>query len=185
MIAELVLISTVSWQVTAYRSVPRQTDSTPFNTSTGARTNSAICAISQDELGKQIHYGDYLFVEIRSNPELSRYCWCQDTMNGRVKHAVDLWVKTQAEEQKIGVRLGLIYKLPAPGDLMQVNTSTKRKVPTELIPRVVRTYGDLLLRNPNANEILTWNIAAELIWLEELAETQLLLKRLINIFKSS
>lgn len=118
MILEMVLVSTMSWQVTSYRSVPQQTDSTPFNTSTGARTNSAVCAVSQDELGNKIHYGDYLFVEILEKPELSRYCWVQDTMNKRIHHAVDFWVSTKAQEHKINVRRGFVYKLPAPGELL-------------------------------------------------------------------
>lgn len=181
MIAELILVSTMSWQITSYRSVPAQTDNTPFNTSTGARTNSAICAISQDELGNKIHYGDYLFVEIPAKPELSRYCWVQDTMNKRVKHAIDFWVNSKSEEKKIGLRRGFVYKLPAPGDLsMSINTVVKRKVPTALLPQVIRTYGDILLRNRHADETITWNIAAQLVWLEQLADTQLLIQSLIK-----
>lgn len=130
MIIELVLVSSMSWQVTAYRSVPAQTDSTPFNTSTGARTNAAICAVSQDELGKEIHYGDYLFVEIPAEPKLNRYCWVQDTMNKRIHHAVDFWVATKAQEHKVGVRRGLVYRLPRPGEIYgsQFKSQTKSTV---------------------------------------------------------
>lgn len=117
MILEMILVSTMSWQVTSYRSVPEQTDSTPFNTSTGARTNGAVCAVSQDQLGNKIRYGDYLYVEIPAKPELSRYCWVSDTMNKRVKHAIDFWVESKAQEHKVGVRRGFVYKLPAPGEL--------------------------------------------------------------------
>lgn len=66
---------------------------------------------------------------------------------------------------------------------MNVNTDVKRKVPTEMIPRVVRTYGDILLRNKDANEVKTWNIAAQLVWLDELADTQILIKQLLNTSK--
>lgn len=183
MIAELVLISTMSWQVTSYRSVPEQTDSTPFNTSTGARTNSAICAVSQDELGNKIHYGDYLFIEIPAKPELSRYCWCQDTMNKRIKHAVDFWVETKAQEHSVGVRRGFVYKLPAPGELMQINPTVRRHVPADVLPQALKTFKDIRLKNPNADENYIWNLAAQLVWLTELADTQIFIKRLLNSFK--
>ncbi len=64
--------------VTNYRSVPNQTDSSPFNTSTGERVSVSGAAISQDLLcgacrkahhrckepsyNKKIHYGDCLFI---------------------------------------------------------------------------------------------------------------------------
>lgn len=63
---------------------------------------------------------------------------------------------------------------------MNVNTTTKRKVPTELVPIVVRTYGDILLRNKDTDEIVAWNIAVQLVWLAELADTQILIQQLIN-----
>lgn len=63
---------------------------------------------------------------------------------------------------------------------MNVNDTIKRQVPAELIPLVVRTYGDILLRNPHADETVTWNIAAQLVWLAELADTQLFVQRLLN-----
>lgn len=163
--------------------MPEQTDATPFNTATGARTNSAICAVSQDQLGNKIHYGDYLFVEVPSKPELSRYCWVADTMNKRIKHAVDFWVETKAQEHAVGVRRGFVYKLPSPGEIMQVSPHTKRRVPVDLIPLVVRTYGDILLRNKDANEITAWNIAAQLVWISELTDTQMLISQLLNASK--
>lgn len=63
---------------------------------------------------------------------------------------------------------------------MNVNNTIKRNVPTELVPLVVRTYGDILLRNKNADEVISWNIAAQLVWLAELADTQILLQRLFT-----
>lgn len=66
---------------------------------------------------------------------------------------------------------------------MNVNSVVKRSVPTELLPIVVRTYGDILLRNKNADEIITWNIAAQLVWLAELADTQLLIRQLLSTSK--
>ena len=64
---------------TSYRSVPGQTDSSPFHTSTGERVSLGGAAISQDRLcgacrklhkrceqpsyAAKLHYGDFLFVE--------------------------------------------------------------------------------------------------------------------------
>lgn len=65
--------------LTSYRSVPSQTDSTPFNTSTGEWVSTSGAAISQDklcpacrrlhrrcqhpEVTKWVHYGDCLYIE--------------------------------------------------------------------------------------------------------------------------
>lgn len=65
--------------VTSYRSVPSQTDSSPFHTSTGERTSIIGVAVSRDLLcgacrrlhrrckhptySKKIHYGDILYTE--------------------------------------------------------------------------------------------------------------------------
>ena len=66
--------------VTSYRSVPQQTDSSPYHTSTGERVSLSGAAISQDllcgacrklygrcrhpEYEKKIHYGDLLYSKI-------------------------------------------------------------------------------------------------------------------------
>lgn len=82
--------------VTAYRSVPDQTDSSPFVTSIGHRTHPYGCAVSQDLLkSKQVSYGDYLCVE-----GLGCYV-VNDTMNPRMKHSIDIWVATWAQEKSI------------------------------------------------------------------------------------
>lgn len=134
MLAELLLVSTMTFQVTSYRSVPEQTDSTPFHTSTGERVREGFCAVSQDVLGKQVHYGDILFVEVPAKPELSRYCLVADTMNKRHKMAVDFWVSSYAEEKKVQVRVGRVYKLKQPrGASMQIPQDVAREVFMETI----------------------------------------------------
>jgi 3D (Asp-Asp-Asp) domain-containing protein len=100
--------------VTSYRSVPEQTDDTPFYTSIGLHVKEGFCAVSQDQLGKSIHYGDILYVEIPAKPELNRYCMVADTMNKRNKRAIDFWVATKAQEHKVGFRRGHVYKLLRP-----------------------------------------------------------------------
>lgn len=65
--------------VTSYRSVPNQTDSSPYNTATGERTSMSGVAVSQDllcgaclkkhrrcdhpELPDKVHYGDLLYIQ--------------------------------------------------------------------------------------------------------------------------
>lgn len=77
----LILISVFlgNLTVTSYRSVPNQTDSSPFNTSTGEKVGVGGAAISQDilcgacrklhkrckhpEYPNKLHYGDTLYIK--------------------------------------------------------------------------------------------------------------------------
>lgn len=86
-------------KITSYRSVPEQTDNSPFITSIGWRTNKAICAVSQDLLKSgRVKYGDVLLIP---NVGLRTVA---DTMHPRHRNAVDVWVETKKEESHIGVR---------------------------------------------------------------------------------
>lgn len=86
-------------KITSYRSVPEQTDNSPFITSIGWRTNKAICAVSQDLLRSgRVKYGDVLLIP---NVGLRTVA---DTMHPRHRNAVDVWVETKKEESHIGVR---------------------------------------------------------------------------------
>jgi 3D (Asp-Asp-Asp) domain-containing protein len=83
-------------QVTAYRSVPQQTDSSPYYTSIGHRTHAYGIAVSQDLLKSgKVKYGDYLCVEKQG-------CYVvNDCMNARHTNAIDIWVPTYAAEKAI------------------------------------------------------------------------------------
>jgi 3D (Asp-Asp-Asp) domain-containing protein len=82
--------------VTAYRSVPEQTDDSPFITSIGHPTHPFGCAVSQDLLASgQIKYGDTVCVEGL------KCCIANDTMNARHTNWVDIWVATYAEEKAL------------------------------------------------------------------------------------
>lgn len=120
--------------VTSYRSVPQQTDSTPYHTSTGAHVEPGGAAISRDllcgacrklhkrcrhpEYQKKIHYGDWLFVEGYG------FRFVNDCMSntsdirvkGRVKrklirNQIDIWVRTYQEEKAIDVKRVNVFKI--------------------------------------------------------------------------
>lgn len=97
--------------VTAYQSVPEQTDNSPFHTSTGERTNRLVVAVSQDQLCKvtkqcrrnvklcckpeAVHYGDVVKIEGIG------YRIVADVMHERHKNRFDVWVASLAEEKRI------------------------------------------------------------------------------------
>jgi len=98
---KLILLAVLlgNMQVTSYRSVPEQTDDTPFITSIGEKVCKDGVAASQDLLANgTVHYGDWLYIE---GIGLKRV---NDTMHERHKQAVDIWVATYAEEKAIGIR---------------------------------------------------------------------------------
>lgn len=97
MILEAVLIGTVT--LTAYRPIPEQTDSSPTWTSIGDRTTMFGAAVSQDLLrSHEVCYGDVLIID-GYGPRI-----VNDTMNLRVRRAVDFLVMTHEQEQRIGTK---------------------------------------------------------------------------------
>ena len=117
----LVLLGTMT--LTAYRSVPNQTDDTPYVTSTGESVDAQGVAVSQDLLcprafgatkthkreacyfPDRIHYGDWIYVE-GFGPKI-----VNDTMHTRHAQHVDVWVKTYAQEKAFGLRRGRVWKM--------------------------------------------------------------------------
>jgi 3D (Asp-Asp-Asp) domain-containing protein len=85
-----------SMYVTAYRSVPEQTDDSPFITSIGHHTHPYGCAVSQDLLASgAVRYGDFLIIEG------SGTCVVNDTTHERHSRLVDRWVSTYEEEKAL------------------------------------------------------------------------------------
>lgn len=112
---KLVLITVLLGQltVTAYRSVPSQTDNSPWITSIGERVHPHGVAVSQDLLCKagklcrrtrqgcqanKLHYGDVLYIENLGLKVVN------DCMNERHKNHLDVWVSTKKEEKYVGWR---------------------------------------------------------------------------------
>ena len=95
----LLAVSIGFCKVTSYRSVPGQTDSTPFTTSIGHRTHPFGAAVSPDLMSSgQVCYGDVLIV-----PGYG-YKIVNDITNKRLKRTVDLWVPSIRQEKQIGSR---------------------------------------------------------------------------------
>lgn len=83
--------------VTSYRSVPEQTDQTPYITSTGERVHKYGIAVSQDLLKKNggpLEYGDMVYVD--------RLGWkiVNDCMNIRHRNRMDVWVPDLKSEKE-------------------------------------------------------------------------------------
>lgn len=134
MIDKLIIIGTLvgQLQVTSYRSVPLQTDDTPFHTSTNERVYRGGAAISRDLLclacrklhhrckrpdnPTKTHYGQYVFVDgmgiFRINDVMGPSKWDKKTRKRYpIKQAIDLWVGSYKEEKVIGVRFNNVYVL--------------------------------------------------------------------------
>jgi len=93
-------------QITSYRSVPEQTDDSPFYTSIGEHVHPHGVAVSRDLLkrwGGPLNYGDQLYIEGFGFKVVN------DTMNARYKRSVDIWVGSYDEEKRIGIKHGRVW----------------------------------------------------------------------------
>jgi 3D (Asp-Asp-Asp) domain-containing protein len=100
---------------TAYNSTPGQTDSSPYQTATGARTRFGIVALSRDLL-RRIPYGSRVLLEDmgswaqgrgrgRYNAILSRVVFVvEDTMHPRKTATMDVWFPAHHQAVQWGVR---------------------------------------------------------------------------------
>jgi 3D (Asp-Asp-Asp) domain-containing protein len=86
-------VMTVS--MTAYNSLPEQTDGNPFETAMGTTVRRGIVAANFVPLGTYIKipelYGDEIFV-------------VEDRMNSRYTSRVDIWMEEYADARKFGVK---------------------------------------------------------------------------------
>ncbi len=95
-----------SLTATSYRSVPNQTDDSPFVTSTGERVHKHGVAVSRDLLerwGGPIKYGDWVYIEGYGFKVVN------DCMNERHKNRIDIWVASYEEEKAVGVRKAKVW----------------------------------------------------------------------------
>lgn len=121
---KIILISILlgNMTITSYRSIPEQTDNTPFITATGEHVNPHGIALSRDLLkrwGGPVDYGDYVYLEgygIKVVNDCMANYWCLQykLVKSRrhcikkkyIRKHVDIWVKTLEEEKEIGWKKG-------------------------------------------------------------------------------
>lgn len=116
--------------VTSYRSVPQQTDSTPYHTSTNEVVRKGGAAVSRDllcgacrrlhkrcahpEVTHKIHYGDYVLVTghgiLKVNDVMGATKYDKKTKKRYpITNALDIWVGSYKEEKRIGVQKQNVY----------------------------------------------------------------------------
>lgn len=90
--------------VTAYSSMPAQTDGDPTVTATGQSVRPGILAVSRDLLNTQLPYGTQVrILEIRADEEgcggypTSTVFDVQDTMAASIENHVDIWMPSLEE----------------------------------------------------------------------------------------
>lgn len=132
LVLKCLLLGTLT--ITSYRPVKNQTDSTPFNTSTGERVRAGGCAVSRDLLCTacrklhhrckhpenitKLHYGDWLYIDGYGFRQINDVMGAYSTVHkGKkkvhipiVRH-VDLFVERWNEEHSVGVRKKDVYKI--------------------------------------------------------------------------
>jgi len=103
-------------KATAYTSSPRETDSTPFITATGARTRLGIIAVSRDLLGSDLPYGSLVRLKDlgrwKDGKDAGRFdalfrdivFVVEDTMHRRKRQQIDIWLPDRSLALKFGVR---------------------------------------------------------------------------------
>jgi 3D (Asp-Asp-Asp) domain-containing protein len=98
--------------ITSYRSVPSQTDDSPYYTSIGEHVNSGGVAVSRDLLrrwGGPLDYGDFLYVEGVGFKRVN------DCMAARHTQHVDIWVENLDQERAINVKHRRVWVVHLPG----------------------------------------------------------------------
>lgn len=83
-------------KVTSYRSVPEQTDNTPFITADGYFVHGYGIAISRDlhkRWGGPLDFGDIVYIDKIGFKVIN------DVMNKRHNQSIDIWVKTYEQEK--------------------------------------------------------------------------------------
>lgn len=113
-VLNLILVGALT--ITSYRSVPEQTDDSPYFTSIGDRTGIHGCAISPDLLcplaigqykvhtrnmctyKEKLHYGDWLQIDGVGIREIN------DVTHPKIHNTIDVWVETYAQEKAFGIQ---------------------------------------------------------------------------------
>src|SRR5688572_15602061 len=107
-----VYVGTMS--LTSYRSVPAQTDDSPYITSIGHHVHPYGVAVSRDLLANgKACYGDALVIkDVRTGKTSIKLV--NDCMAKRHKNAIDLWVGSYPEEKAVGRSKAQVWVLRSP-----------------------------------------------------------------------
>ena len=110
-------ITKMTLRATAYNSLTAQTDSTPFITSTGAKTRFGIVAVSRDMLDESLlPYGSLVRIKDLGHYKTGRTAGSyndllsseifivEDTMHPRKRKQMDVWFPTYNQAKQWGVR---------------------------------------------------------------------------------
>ena len=98
--------ATLPVEMTAYTSVPSQTDGTPNLTASGAPPGPGTVAVSRDLL-RRFPYGSAVVVLSVSGPGCGGWTpdaplTVADTMNARIRNHVDVWLETTEQARNWG-----------------------------------------------------------------------------------
>ena len=87
-------VKTLSMRITAYASVPEETDDTPFITANGTRVHDGIVASNILPFGTKIQipalFGEKIFT-------------VEDRMSKRIGNTIDIWMPTKLDAVDFGV----------------------------------------------------------------------------------
>ncbi len=133
MVNEVVLITGIllgNCTITSYRSIPTQTDNSPYYTSIGERVHQGGVAISRDLICpvcrhlhrrcghksylSKIHYDDYLYIDdlglFKVNDVMGETQYDKITHKRvKIRNHFDVWVHKYEDEKKIGTRYKDVY----------------------------------------------------------------------------
>ncbi len=108
----LVVLQKTQVYVTAYASVPQETDNTPFITASNKHVQSGFIAANFLPFGAKVQipalFGDRIFT-------------VEDRMNRKMVGYVDIWMPTVADAKNFGIHRADIIVLGAPGTRVAVD----------------------------------------------------------------
>lgn len=123
LLVTLVLLGNM--QITSYRSVPSQTDETPFITANGGFVHSNGVAVSRDlhvRYGGTLNFGSIIYIEnygFKVVNDLMADWICLDRPRPQRKsdcikrkyqrRHIDIWVATYQEEKAVGWKMGKVW----------------------------------------------------------------------------
>ena len=99
------VVAVISMRVTAYTSDPKETDSDPFITASGTRTQDGTAGSNALPIGTEVVipklFGNKIFV-------------IKDRMNPRFKDRLDVWMERKDEAKAFGIKIADVHVIRWP-----------------------------------------------------------------------